>query len=58
MSKVEGRGVRLTPPAKASCNYFFLEASRVKYQKLDKNISSLIFYQFEFSVSLRENLPL
>ena len=30
MSKVEGGGVRLTPPVKASCNYFFFEASRVK----------------------------
>ena len=29
MSKVEGGGVRLTP-LKASCNYFFFEASRVK----------------------------
>ena len=31
MSKVEGRGFRLTPPPlKASCSYFFLKASRVK----------------------------
>ena len=31
MSKVEGAGVRLTPPPpKASCNYFFFEVSRVK----------------------------
>ena len=29
MSKVEGGGVRLTP-LKASCNYFFWKASRVK----------------------------
>ena len=32
MSKVEGGGVRLTPPPlKALCNYFFLKASRVKH---------------------------
>ena len=30
MSKVEGGRVRLPPPLKASCNYFFFEASRVK----------------------------
>ena len=30
MSKVEGGRFRLTPPLKASCNYFSFEASRVK----------------------------
>ena len=30
MSKVEGEGA-IDPPLKASCNYFFLDASRVKY---------------------------
>ena len=29
VSKVEGKGVRLTP-LECSCNYFFFDASRVK----------------------------
>ena len=34
MSKVEGGSVQLTPPPpKASCNYFFFEASRVNCDK-------------------------
>ena len=32
MSKVEGGGVRLIP-LKASCYYFFIEASRVKVMR-------------------------
>ena len=34
MSKLEGEGCPIDlslPPLKASCNYFFFEASRVKY---------------------------
>ena len=32
MSKVEGGGGPIeSPPLKASCNYFFFEASRVKF---------------------------
>ena len=33
MSKVE-RGVPIDPPLKASCNYFFLKASRVDVEVL------------------------
>ena len=37
VSKVIGGGgpIDTPPPLKASCNYFFFEASRVKYQTLD-----------------------
>ena len=34
MSKVDGGGPIDPPPLKASCNYFFLKASRVKDIKI------------------------
>ena len=49
MSKVEGGGVRLSP-LKASCNYFFKKASRVKSEQvllLDRTVYELAFAVFK-----------